>query len=142
MSSRRGPAKGSGKGGKRAPVPKTPDAVDQPLVAGGSDADEGSSVQGGLDGGRPNWVQAVLGAFLGLAVAKFGNPAILDHLTARPGGFFEYVFFAWPLEWAYGLLMVVALACSPWMRWRPRIPHWLLWLPLAWLAWVALSATR
>lgn len=75
----------------------------------------------------------LLGGFLGLTVAKFGNPAILDHLTTRPGDVWQFLYFTWPLRWAYVLLAVLALACVRWMRWRAQVPLWLALLPAGWL---------
>jgi O-antigen ligase len=77
---------------------------------------------------------------LGLAVAKFGNPAILDHLTTRPASFWQYVYFSWPLGWAYVLLLLTGLASARWMRWRSQVPLWLALLPLAWLLWQGVAA--
>lgn len=87
------------------------------------------------------WLPHLLaGSFLGLAVAKFGNPAILDHLTTRPGNFWQFVYFSWPLRWAYGLLALILLASAPRMRWRAQIPLWLALLPATWLLWQGLAS--
>jgi hypothetical protein len=45
----------------------------------------------------------VFGAFLGLAVVKFGNPVILDHLVGTPETGLELVFSTWPCRWAFSL---------------------------------------
>lgn len=84
--------------------------------------------------------QLALGGLLGLAVAKFGNPAVLDHYTTPPGNIFEYVFFAWPLGWGYAALLLATVVCLFRSRWRPTVPRWLVALPGVWLAWQGLAA--
>ncbi len=84
---------------------------------------------------------ALSGLFLGLSLLKFGNPAILDPLVARPFGFWEWMLQPWPLAWGYALLAGLALlgfAVAEWRLPRPRV--WV-WLPLVWLLWQAASAT-
>ncbi|MCP5516054.1 MAG: O-antigen ligase family protein [Verrucomicrobiales bacterium] len=89
-----------------------------------------------------SWLnQAALGALLGLAVAKFGNPALLDRYTTAPGSFYEYLFFAWPLRWGYGALFLATLVCLFRARWRPEAPRWLLALPAVWFGWQLLAAS-
>lgn len=80
------------------------------------------------------------GAFLGLTLLKFGNPAILDRLVHAPTSLLTVLIEPWPLRWAYGLfavLLVIGLVVADW-----RLPsrHWLIWLPLVWLVWQGVSA--
>lgn len=88
---------------------------------------------------RPGFA-ALAGLFLGLALLKFGNPAILDHLVARPREYLEFVIQPWPLAWGYGLLALVAVLGLVAADWRLPRPRWPVFLPLAWLAWQFLAA--
>jgi hypothetical protein len=85
------------------------------------------------------------GLFLGLAILKFGNPAILDRVIGSPASFSELLNDPWPLHWANPLLAVlavtgaaVAIANKP--RWAG--PRWLWVLPLVWFAWQLFSTTQ
>lgn len=103
-----------------------------PRTASGS----GSTLTGQL---RPGFA-ALSGLFLGLALLKFGNPALLDHLVVRPGSYWEFVLQPWPLSWAYvflGSLTLAGLAVANWQLPRPR---WLVLLPAAWLGWQCVAA--
>jgi O-antigen ligase len=91
--------------------------------------------------GYPPWLpRFLLGGLLGLTVAKFGNPALLDHLTTPPTNLFEWLYFTWPLRWAYFLVVVVTLACLPALRWPPAVPRWLAMLPAVWLVWQGVAS--
>lgn len=87
----------------------------------------------------------VFGLFLGLAILKFGNPAILDRVITAPRSWSDVWGDAWPLSWVNGLMMVLAVVglalviattpCWPSTRW--------LWiLPGIWFGWQILSATQ
>ena len=89
---------------------------------------------------RPGFA-ALAGLFLGLALLKFGNPAILDHLVVRPKEYLEFVIQPWPLAWGYSLLGLVAVLGLVAADWRLPRPRWPVFLPLAWLAWQFLAAT-
>src|ERR1041385_2461996 len=104
---------------------------------------------------------ALLGAFFGLCLLKFGNPAIMEKYVEAPRNGFELMAISpWPLSWAYmmlgGLTVFGALITTSYCRRRrketlnskgggtapvngPRAVHWLLLLPLAWLCWQALA---
>jgi hypothetical protein len=91
------------------------------------------------------WPTALLGAFLGLALLKFGNPVILDRQVSAPTTVAELWFQPWPLRWAYpaffGVLLVVEIAIlrsSHRIR-GARLSPWLL-LPIGWLAWQFVAA--
>lgn len=79
----------------------------------------------------------LFGLFLGLALLKFGNPVILDHLVDTPKNLEEWRAFAWPVRFGYlGLGLVTAIGL--WLvgtDWRARGPKVLLGLALAWLTW-------
>jgi len=87
----------------------------------------------------------VFGLFLGLAIWKFGNPAILDRVIAPPASWFDLWNDAWPLEWANWILLVLAvigaaLAVGKMPRWPGK--RWLWILPLVWFGWQLVSATQ
>src|SRR5215831_7824329 len=86
----------------------------------------------------------VFGAFLGLALLKFGNPAVLDDSVAPPSNLAEVWNFAWPVRWAYWLLIPMAVAAvlvsvRSGLQWKA--PSWLWILPLLWIVWQAVSAS-
>lgn len=87
----------------------------------------------------------VFGLCLGLAILKFGNPAILDRVIGSPSSFPELLRDPWPLHWANALLAVLAVigaivGFANRARWTG--PRWLWVLPLVWFAWQLLSATQ
>jgi hypothetical protein len=84
-----------------------------------------------------------LGAFLGLSLLKFGNPPIMEQWVTQPEGFFEFVFnYPWPIGWAYGLLIVVAIVGIAAGSWNASVPKWLIVLPLAWFIWEFIAGTQ
>jgi hypothetical protein len=56
----------------------------------------------------PGAFVGLFGAFLGVALLKFGNPPIFENLVSPPANAWEFVLNSpWPLAWAYRLLFVV-----------------------------------
>ena len=85
------------------------------------------------------------GAFLALAVLKFGTPIILDAKIFPPRSMTEFLFELWPIRWAYlpfALLALVGLAkVSIMERVRAsRAPVWLLLAPVVWFGWQVLAS--
>lgn len=95
---------------------------------------------------RAGWPTALFaalwGAFLGLALLKFGNPPITEQWVVPPEGIYEFLFgYPWPIAWAYGMLAGVAVLGAAVAHWRSPAPGWLIALPLIWLGWQGLAAT-
>jgi O-antigen ligase len=91
----------------------------------------------------PSIFAALFGAFLGLALLKFGNPPVTEKWVTVPQGFWEYLLgYPWPIGWAYGLLVVIGVAGIAVARWNSAAPRWLLALPLVWLMWQVVAGTR
>jgi hypothetical protein len=89
-----------------------------------------------------NLFRALAGGLLGLALLKFGNPIILDHLIEPPKDVLEFWFQPWPVRWGYVVMIgVAALAFRIWKRETGR-PHWLALLPLVWLGWQWMASAR
>lgn len=91
------------------------------------------------------WYALVFGLFLGLAIWKFGNPAILDRIITPPASWSEFWKDPWPLEWANRLLTALAvigavLVAATMPRWPGN--RWLWILPLIWFGWQLVSATQ
>jgi len=84
----------------------------------------------------------LFGAFLGLSLLKFGNPAVFGNLIGWPADVFEWVLNPWPVVVGYWLLGAVAAFGLLVARWRRRGPAWLILLPLVWLAWQFVAGTR
>lgn len=87
----------------------------------------------------------LFGLFLGLCIWKFGNPVILDHQITSPVSASELWREPWPLHWARWFLWPLAaagalLAIQNRSRWPAN--RWLWLLPLGWLGWQFLAATR
>jgi hypothetical protein len=90
----------------------------------------------------PAWFAAVFGCLLGLAMLKFGNPAIMEKWVEPPGDIYEFIFNApWPINWAYALLGGCVLLALPALRRAVSSPPWLVWLPLAWCVWELAAST-
>jgi O-antigen ligase len=87
----------------------------------------------------------LFGAFLGLALLKFGNPPIMERWVEAPTNIYELMLGSpWPISWAYKLLAVISIVgliitVREGIA-RNAIPTWLLLLPLVWLAWQVVAA--
>jgi O-antigen ligase len=82
-----------------------------------------------------------LGGFLGLALLKFGNPAVMNKFVTPPGEPFEWLFLAWPLQYAYPLLGMLGLGVLAVWRRPAAAPMWLLLAPLIWFGWQVLTSS-
>jgi hypothetical protein len=94
----------------------------------------------------PAWPAAVLGALLGLAIWKLGNPVILEDQIGRPTNPDEWWSQPWPTGTGRWWFLALALAMVPlpgvWRHLRDGLrPRWLWLLPLAWLGWQAVSGS-
>ncbi|HEV2693218.1 MAG TPA: O-antigen ligase family protein [Verrucomicrobiae bacterium] len=87
----------------------------------------------------------VFGCFLGLCIWKFGNPVILDAKIDPPTSLADVWTFAWPIHWANWLLLPLAVIGAV-LAWQKKLQwpglKWLWLLPLLWLGWQFVSATR
>lgn len=92
-----------------------------------------------------------LGALLGLALLKFGNPVILDHQVGVPAGFLDALplTVSWPVGWGQGLVLFISLAAAIVLGVSRNAPLpalarrvWLWLPPLLWLVWQAVAASR
>jgi len=90
----------------------------------------------------PIFFAGVFGLCLGLTLAKLGNPVILDAMVEPPGGFLEAVFNSWPVAWGYGMLALSFVAALPVLRSNRQPAGIVILLPLIWLVWQILAATR
>jgi len=92
------------------------------------------------------WSEGVLatvtGIWLGLALLKFGNPVIFDDKVPRPESFIQWLIQPWPMALAYATFVPVAIAGLFVWRWNPRLPKWIVGLPLAWFCWQLVAATQ
>src|SRR5258707_8424182 len=78
----------------------------------------------------------LFGGFLGLSLLKFGNPPIMERWVTKPNGFYEFLLgYPWPITWAYGFLVLVAVVGLRVARPNRSAPAWLVCLPLLWLGW-------
>ncbi len=85
----------------------------------------------------------VFGLFLGLALLKFGNPPIFEKWVTVPHGFFEFVLgFPWPISWAYGLVIFVAVLGAVNIRHPHSAPAWVAIAPALWLIWLFVTTTQ
>ena len=82
------------------------------------------------------------GGFLGLALLKFPNPAVVEHLIAAPTNGWEWALMAWPVRFAYPLMGVLVLVGLALLRWPAQVSKLSALLPMAWLLWVGLSASQ
>ena len=84
----------------------------------------------------------LFGAFLGLALLKFGNVAIMERFIEWPSNGWEWLINTWPVAiglWLLGALGLVGIFAA---RWDISAPRWLVALPLVWLGWQFVSATH
>ena len=94
------------------------------------------------DGAGLETFSALFGALLGLALLKFGNPVVMQKFITGPEGLYDWLISQWPLVIGYWLLLPVAVIGLLVARWEINAPKWLLLLPLIWLGWQFVSATR
>ena len=91
----------------------------------------------------PRVFAALFGAFLGLALLKFGNPPIMEKYTTTPEDIYQVIFASpWPIGWAYVMIGGLVVAGLFAVRWRPAAPLWIVGLALAWLGWQILAGSR
>lgn len=88
---------------------------------------------------------ALFGLFLGFALLKSGNPVILDDKVTPPASIGDAWSDPWPPHWAFWLLLPLAvmggvLALTKKRKWPAARSLWV--LPVIWLGWQFLSATR
>ena len=83
----------------------------------------------------------LFGAFLGLALLKFGNAVIMERQITWPKDSYEWAIAQWPVAMGYGLLAILAVSGAALARWRIGKHPWLVALPLLWLGWQLLAAT-
>lgn len=93
-----------------------------------------------------NLFAGAFGAFIGLALLKFGNPPVMEHMISPPQDGYEFLLGTpWPITWAHMLLaglVVFALIATRDAPCRPlATPQRLACaLVLGWFAWVCVSA--
>jgi len=95
--------------------------------------------------GADRWAKVfafLFGTFLGLALLKFGTPSVMDRFVETPTTGIEWFVFVWPLRFAYPLVILLAVAGLAAIQWRKIGPRWLAVMPLAWLGWQGIAATR
>ncbi|MEY4386373.1 MAG: hypothetical protein RLY20_1656 [Verrucomicrobiota bacterium] len=80
------------------------------------------------------------GSFLGLALLKFPNPPVVEFLITEPTNGWEWALMAWPVRYAYPLIIILGLLGLALIRLPKITPKWPLLLPLAWFVLVWLSA--
>ena len=85
---------------------------------------------------------ALVGAWLGLALLKFGNPIIFDQQIRPPANILEFIYQPWPVLWGYGLLVLVAVLGVRAWRWTTNAPLKVILLPAVWLLWQCVAATQ
>lgn len=87
----------------------------------------------------------VFGLFLGLCIWKFGNPVILDHMLKRPETWPDFWNDPWPIHWVNWILTVLVFIGFVFflqLRNRALPVRWLVLLPLIWLGWQFIAATK
>lgn len=84
----------------------------------------------------------VFGVCLGLVLVKLGNPVILDRMVEPPRTFLELVFNSWPVSWGYWMLGFSLVAAIPVLRDNHRPTGIIILLPVIWLSWQLVAATR
>src|SRR4051812_46278361 len=77
----------------------------------------------------------IMGIWLAVVFAKFGNPIIFGELIEPPRSGIELAINAWPTAWGYCLIVVaLAFGVSVW-NWKASAPKWISVLPLVWFGW-------
>ncbi|MEP6664699.1 MAG: hypothetical protein ABJC04_13665, partial [Verrucomicrobiota bacterium] len=94
---------------------------------------------------KDGFFSLLVGIFLALCLTKFANPVIFDDQVFAPSGFLEWIFQPWPTYFGYAFIALLVLTGLTMgkirLDFRPASAFALL-LPLIWLAWQFISATR
>jgi O-antigen ligase len=93
----------------------------------------------------PTAYALMFGLFLGLCLWKFGNPVILDSKIPTPASPVDFLHDPWPTRWAIWALLPLALIGGAIALTRKSYwpgTRWLWVLPLLWLGWQLVSATK
>jgi hypothetical protein len=102
---------------------------------GWGDAHPASGTARRAAGAYSHLVLGLLGAFLGLALLKFGNPVIFEGKLPPPSNLPEFLYFSWPVQWGWMILIILAMALLPVLQFPRRIPKWLFVAPIVWWLW-------
>ena len=93
----------------------------------------------------PGLFSGLTGIFFAVALLKFGNPVIFNDKIAEPTDIYELIFQPWPTKWGYAFIAILAVVGIKIAKWNfspnRKSVFWLL-LPLVWLAWQFVSATK
>lgn len=81
-------------------------------------------------------VYLLIGAWLGIAFLKFGNPIVFDGMFPPPRDWVQIIFLQWPATWGFIGVAILVLLAVPLMRCPPKnTPKWVLIVPAVWLFW-------
>lgn len=97
---------------------------------------------GPADGWPLRGYALVFGGLFGLALLKFPNPAVVEHMVAKPGSAWEWLLTAWPVHYGQLLMTAVIFTGLALARWPVKGPLWAMLIPAAWLGWVALTCAE
>ncbi len=95
-----------------------------------------------VDGFAVRLFAGLFGALLGLSLLKFGNPVVLDKLVEPPKDAWEWLLMGWPVNFAYPLVVGVAVAGLFCLDRRSLARSWAFLLPLPWLGWQLIAAVH
>lgn len=82
------------------------------------------------------------GSLIGISILKFGNPCTFEGLVLWPEGGVEWFLSSWPVKVGYVILSLLAVTGAFMARWKSKVPRWLLVMPVFWLIWQIIAATR
>ena len=82
----------------------------------------------------------LFGFWLAFSLLKFGNPVVLADKITAPEGFWQFVLNAWPVDWGYVILALVALFSLFRWSWPRTAPLRMVVLPAAWLFFQVLAS--
>jgi hypothetical protein len=89
-----------------------------------------------------NVFAALFGTLIALSLLKFPNAVVMEQRIDWPTNIYEAWFASWPVTWAYGALILIAVPGIFVFRWSIPRPKWLVLLPLLWLCWQFVAATQ
>jgi len=90
----------------------------------------------------PLFLALVAGLFFFIAIIKFGSPVIMDRYVEAPRDFASILYGPWPPHWGMWFFVPIALIALIAFDLRRLKLRWALGLPLLWLAWQCVAATR
>lgn len=83
---------------------------------------------------------ALVGAWIGVAFLKFGNPVVFEGMFPPPQNLDEVIHLQWPAAWGFVGTAILFIFAIPLFGRPDGLPKWIVALPAVWLIWQWIAA--